>query len=134
MEDTIENKETIYGRYEDQAEAISEIIAALNKLKKTVNQKGLDPKEVVDYTLLALKMTRTVTAEGESSVDSWVDLANYSRLICRRRTGVDIRGEFKRIAHSIISKAKTRQAFDEDELVVVETKEESCQDTGENNE
>ncbi len=107
MQDVIENKEEIYGKYEDQAVAVAKVVSALDELRKTVakGDKGLSAEENVDYTILALKLTRSVTARGESSKDSWLDLANYSRLICRRRTGVDIASDFKRIADVAIPKA-----------------------------
>ena len=106
MEDKIENKEAVYGRYEDQSVAIAEIVAALEKLRRTVatNNDGLTAEENVDYTILAMKLTRSVTARGESAKDSWLDLANYSRLICRRRIGVDIATDFGLIADSVNGK------------------------------
>ena len=109
MEDVIENKEEIYGRYEDQVKAMSKIIVALDELRATVStgDKGLTEEERIDYTILAMKITRSVTASGESSVDSWVDLANYARLTCRRRTGVDIAPEFKKIADATIQQTNT---------------------------
>jgi len=107
MEDVIENKEAIYGRYEDQAVAVAKVVSALDELRRTIikGDKGLSAEENVDYTILALKLTRSVTARGESSKDSWLDLANYSRLICRRRTGIDIASDFKLIADAAIPKA-----------------------------
>lgn len=118
MQDVIRNKEKIYGKYEDQSTAIAEIVAALDKLRRTVaiNQEGLTSEESVDYIVLALKMARTVTTRGEFAVDSWVDLANYSRLVCRRRTGKDIASEFKIIADSVIPKTGLRDTSNEDEV------------------
>lgn len=109
MEDVIENKEKIYGRYEDQVTAISKIVEALDELRATVsvNNEGLSSEEKVDYTILAMKITRSVVAKGESSKDSWIDLANYARLACRRRIGVDIAPEFKKIADAFTKKIDT---------------------------
>ncbi len=110
MEDVIENKEAIYGRYEDQAVAVAKVVSALDELRRTImkGDKGLSAEENVDYTILALKLTRSVTARGESAKDSWVDLANYSRLVCRRRVGVDIAKEFGIIADAAIPKTDMR--------------------------
>jgi hypothetical protein len=110
MEDVIENKEAIYGRYEDQAIAVAKIVAALDELRRTVSKgdKGLSNEENVDYTILALKLTRSVTARGESAKDSWLDLANYSRLVCRRRVGVDIAKDFRIIAEAATPKLDMR--------------------------
>jgi len=106
MEDTLNNKEEQYGKYEDQATAVAKVVAAMDELRRTVSvgSKGLTAEENVDYTLLALKMSRSVTARGESAKDSWVDLANYSRLVCRRRLGVDIAPDFKIIADNAMPK------------------------------
>ena len=102
MEDSIENKEEIYGRYEDQRKAISRIVSTLDELRRAHNKMngkagGLSCEEVVDYTIMALKITRSVTASGESEVDSYLDLANYARLICRARTGEDIIEALRRL-------------------------------------
>jgi len=104
MEDNIKNKEKLYGRYEDQNEAVAEIVKVLDKLRGVMatGHTGLSPEETVDYTIIALKLTRSVTAQGESAKDSWLDLANYSRLVCRRRTGVDIASDFKAISDSVL--------------------------------
>ncbi len=110
MVDSIDNKEAIYGKYEGQVEAVARIVETLDNLRSAVSAAGmgLNPEEKVDYTILALKLTRSVTAKGESSVDSWLDLANYSRLVCRRRTGIDIAGDFGAIARA--AEARTERA------------------------
>lgn len=99
LEDTIENKEKIYGPYELQNEAIADIISSLDRLKRDASQNNdaLTEQERVDYMFIVMKLTRTITAKGPSSVDSWLDLANYSRLTGRRRTGVDVLEELVKL-------------------------------------
>jgi len=89
-------KEKIYGDYADQRVAISTMVEALDRLKRQYqrlnNQEetGLTKEERVDYTIISLKITRSVTAIGDEAIDSYLDLANYSRLACRATCGVDI--------------------------------------------
>ncbi len=87
MQDVLENKEKIYGRYESQNEAISTIMSQFDKLKKETHGEPLTFEEITDYQLLSLKLTRSVTASGDTAKDSWIDLINYARLIYRRRFG-----------------------------------------------
>lgn len=100
MEDTIENKSKTYGSYGDQSIAIGKIVSALDELA-TVNGKKLTEQERVEYTIISLKLTRSVTATGSSEIDSWLDLANYSRLTGLRRTGEDCIHDLAKIARSI---------------------------------
>ncbi len=101
IEDVIENKEEIYGHYDDQNEALATMLESLDILaaKNSKDNTGLSMREIVDYLLLFLKTTRTVTAVGPSEVDSFLDMANYSRLICRRRTGVDIAEDLAKLTY-----------------------------------
>ena len=95
IEDTIENKENIYGNYVDQSIAIATILEALDGLHIAKFGKPMPADEKVDYTFMALKMTRSVTAKEH--VDSYLDLANYARLACIKRTGHDILDELCKI-------------------------------------
>ena len=91
MENILATKEAIYGSYKDQVGTIAKIVEALDELRREVRTsgEGLKPEEKVEYTLIALKLARTVTSRDAETVDSWFDLANYARLTCKRRTGVD---------------------------------------------
>ena len=97
MNDSVENKELLYGRYEDQVEAISIITKALDNLKMRAHGQHISDASKVDYTVLALKLARSVVVDGDSAPDSWLDLANYARLAGRRRTGIDILDDLKKI-------------------------------------
>jgi len=97
IDDLIENKEKIYGKFEDQVDAISAIVDVLDELKTKTHGVGLTSKQVTEYTILMLKVTRSVTDTSTANTDTWLDLANYARLVCRRRTGKDIISELKKI-------------------------------------
>lgn len=100
MDNTIENKAAIYGSYDAQTLAISEIVSSLNKLARE-NGAKLTEQERAEYTIMVLKLTRSVTAKGESAIDSWLDLANYARLTGRRRTKIDCIHDLAKIANKL---------------------------------
>jgi hypothetical protein len=88
LKDTLENKSEIYGPFENQLKSIGMIMKALDDLRKGVNGgTGLSYTEIAGYQFIAQKLARTVTARGESSTDSWVDLMNYADKMGEMQTG-----------------------------------------------
>ena len=87
IEDTIENKHLLYGPFETQIEFIATIMTALDGLRVEMDGKGLTEKERAGYAFIVQKLARTVTAKGESAIDSWVDLMNYADKMGEVQTG-----------------------------------------------
>ena len=88
LKDTLENKSEIYGPFENQLKSIGMIMKALDDLRRGVDGgKGLSYEENAGYQFIAQKLARTVTARGESSTDSWVDLMNYADKMGEMQTG-----------------------------------------------
>jgi len=79
VQEVLDQRGTVYGSYAAGVECRATIMEALDKLHYECNGCGMPEPLRVAYSDLVLKLMRSVSSP--THLDSWLDLAGYSKLI-----------------------------------------------------
>jgi hypothetical protein len=77
--DTLKQRGSVYGKYEDVCRTRDAVMSVLNSHHYIVNGEDMNPVDKIAIGDLVLKLVRGVGAPNYT--DSWHDLAGYATLI-----------------------------------------------------